>query len=440
MSGPASVSSVSPQTLTITQGGAPVDIAIHVANAFTDEIQVDIPSLPLELSATSVTIPAGVSDATISIRASREAEQGPAGPIDVRATTAHGEQHFPLDVFVRGCPGCLDNTYADNGVANVPHGVQLLAVDASDRVIVVAATSATASIVSRVHDDGSKDPSFAELTLPGNWYAIALDASGGVYLAGKAAVAHVTSTGALDMSFTPALGNVDFYSVAVASDGSVFASGARNYQEIVVKLHPSGVLDASFGDAGVMQVPANSGSTVACDGSRLLVTSENAISRFDATGALDTTFAQGGTLSTSKLYMRNTSVIGDRYMVACDSVVAMLTRDGNFDPSFGDGGVAAARSGIMYSGSFPWWIAVEPDGKLVVAGQVLWGEANEATYVVRLNRDGSVDEPFATKGVIVTGSNAPAVGLQSDGRIVVGGAMPWWLDGNASGFLARYWN
>lgn len=353
LSAPASVSSVSPQKLVITQGGEPVDIAIHVVNAFTDDVQVDIPSLPLELSATSVTIPAGVSDAAISIRATREAEQGPAGPIELRAVTKHGEQRFPLDVFVRGCPGCLDNTYADNGATNVPHGVHLVAVDASDRVVVLATASATSSIVSRVHDDGSADPSFAEVALPGRWDAMALDADGGAYLAGSdgqqpphGVAAHVTSTGLLDMSFTFPDADTAFGSLAVASDGSAFVSGYEGYPNtVVVKLRPTGAPDASFGDGGVLHVAGAWAAGVACDGPLVLVTGEGSVHRLDASGAVDTTFGQAGVLST-KMVLAQTFVTRDRYFVAgydlkgggASGVVLAVTRDGTLDSSFGEGG------------------------------------------------------------------------------------------------------
>src|SRR5689334_13551141 len=77
--------SVSPQHVEVTQGGAGVALSIHIENAFDEDVSVDAPSMPLELSAASITIPAGVHDATMSIRASREAEQGEAGAVSIRS-------------------------------------------------------------------------------------------------------------------------------------------------------------------------------------------------------------------------------------------------------------------------------------------------------------------------------------------------------------------
>jgi len=63
-------------------------------------------------------------------------------------------------------------------------------------------------------------------------------------------------------------------------------------------------------------------------------------------------------------------------------------------------------------------VAVQPDGRIVVAG----------TRLARFTRDGRPDESFGRRGLVeVPGAGVAAVALQPDGKIVVAG-----------GVLARY--
>ena len=86
--------------------------------------------------------------------------------------------------------------------------------------------------------------------------------------------------------------------------------------------------------------------------------------------------------------------------------------DGNLDATFG----ASATEGFGYVNK----TIVQPDGKIIAVG--LFQRANGArTYgIARFNADGTLDTIFNTGG----GANAAilAVALQSDGKIVIGGA------------------
>lgn len=72
-------------------------------------------------------------------------------------------------------------------------------------------------------------------------------------------------------------------------------------------------------------------------------------------------------------------------------------------------------------------IAVQPDGKIILAGQTLVNNVSNMA-IVRLNPNGTLDNNFGTGGKIVislnpAGSWLEAVVLQSDGKIVVGGSV-----------------
>jgi uncharacterized delta-60 repeat protein len=98
---------------------------------------------------------------------------------------------------------------------------------------------------------------------------------------------------------------------------------------------------------------------------------------------------------------------------------------GLLDPTFGTGGIVNLPNATDYAASA---VAVQPDGKVVVAGQTNrttgTGQADSIT-VQRLNRDGSLDTTFNKTGslTIQTGKSdwPKSVALQPDGEILVGG-------------------
>jgi uncharacterized delta-60 repeat protein len=118
---------------------------------------------------------------------------------------------------------------------------------------------------------------------------------------------------------------------------------------------------------------------------------------------------------------------------------AQLQRDpGDLDPSFGSSGKVTT--------SFPYSttsealaIVLQPDGKSVVAGYML-NVPNKDFALTRYNSDGSLDTSFGTEGRVVTdfaGNNdiAYALALQADGKIVAAGMVD---EGGRKFGLARY--
>lgn len=106
---------------------------------------------------------------------------------------------------------------------------------------------------------------------------------------------------------------------------------------------------------------------------------------------------------------------------------------GTLDPNFGTGGIALRD--VSTSDDQILAIAVQPDGRIVAAG---YSEKPATFTVSRFFSDGSPDTTFGTNGVVKTPfSNSSiiyAVAIQSDGKIVVAGDV-----GAGFGFaLARY--
>jgi uncharacterized delta-60 repeat protein len=110
---------------------------------------------------------------------------------------------------------------------------------------------------------------------------------------------------------------------------------------------------------------------------------------------------------------------------------------GLLDPTFGASGTVALPSATDNGASAA---AVQPDGKVVVAGQVTTRTGSTTIMVQRLNRDGSLDTTFNKSGslTIPAGSSdyPKAVALQPDGKILVGGAATT-NKGTAESLVAR---
>jgi uncharacterized delta-60 repeat protein len=104
------------------------------------------------------------------------------------------------------------------------------------------------------------------------------------------------------------------------------------------------------------------------------------------------------------------------------------------DPSFGSAGVVTVSVDGVPNGSYgDQGVAIQPDGRLVIAGKA-GTVADSTALVVRLEESGVLDPSFGSGGIVelAAGSaQAIAVTVASDGAIVVGGTA------NGAGLLAK---
>jgi uncharacterized delta-60 repeat protein len=97
--------------------------------------------------------------------------------------------------------------------------------------------------------------------------------------------------------------------------------------------------------------------------------------------------------------------------------------DGARDPSFGNQGVVTTRLGDESAAQA---VAIQPDGKIVVAGTASHPERGWDFAVVRYNPDGALDGSFSGDGRLTTdfgggADGAQALALDPDGNLVVAG-------------------
>jgi uncharacterized delta-60 repeat protein len=150
-----------------------------------------------------------------------------------------------------------------------------------------------------------------------------------------------------------------------------------------------------------------------------------------APGHLDQSFGHHGVvltaLSRSDTYVSSLAIQRNgRILVAGDTGnrigLARYTRRGRLDRSFGKGGIVSPKLGRPAEALA---IALQPDGKVLVAGAIGEGSNNPA-LLARFNSDGSLDSTFGSGGLVETtlGGQVGAVlalALQPDGKIVAGG-------------------
>jgi uncharacterized delta-60 repeat protein len=112
----------------------------------------------------------------------------------------------------------------------------------------------------------------------------------------------------------------------------------------------------------------------------------------------------------------------------CFGVIA-AAGDGEMDTGFGTGGIALAGVTDGDGGPSGCRPIVQPDGKIVICGTRLSNGATGSDFlVVRFNADGSLDGGFGMNGRVTIdfdngsgGDRANGIALQSDGKIVVAG-------------------
>lgn len=113
---------------------------------------------------------------------------------------------------------------------------------------------------------------------------------------------------------------------------------------------------------------------------------------------------------------------------------------GDLDPMWGNGGIVI--SSLSNSGYFetPDFLHTQPDGKVVVSGDVFANVGIATSFIARFNPNGTLDSAFGINGRITApfggGEYLYATALQPDGKIVAAGYKT--VDGNRDFVVARY--
>ena len=195
-------------------------------------------------------------------------------------------------------------------------------------------------------------------------------------------------------------------------DGKIVAAGFTESDDFAVaRYDPDGSLDQSFGSGGKVVTDFDNSSAdialaaaLAPDGKIVVAGGSDAggalggfdfaLVHYNVDGSLDQSFGSDGKI---------------------------LTDLGSLDDSFGSFGKVLTHLGTVVDIATD--VALEPDGKIVVAGGSEDTQGFEFVALARYNPDGSLDHGFGSGGTIVSvfPGIAGGVEIQSDGKIVAAG-------------------
>ena len=260
------------------------------------------------------------------------------------------------------------------------------------------------------------------------------------------------------------------HAVTFQTGGKILAAGSSNASGGVsrfalARYDGTGNLDGTFGSGGKVTTEFTGMSAQALamavqpDGKIVLAgraidvssDSDLALARYNANGTLDTAFGTGGRVTTDIPRAPDPPTDDGLSAVAIQSsdgkivvagysstgwLVARYEADGDLDTTFGTAGTTTLDFGSSLDTAHA--LGLQSDGKIVVAGSGNAGITGDFA-LARLSTTGGLDSSFSGDGKLLTdfggtGDTAYALGLQSDGKIVAAGR------GGASGdfALARY--
>ncbi len=260
---------------------------------------------------------------------------------------------------------------------------------------------------------------------------------GDFYLANgvaKNSVARLSTDGSLDASLSvPATAGGIVTGLLVRSDGKLVMGGSfyniadQNYKDIAL-MSSVGALEASAYVGGVSALAWYPGDKVLA-----AMPHSPGIKRLNADLTADGSFNPGTGISNSQQSdldfdrINAVAVQADGKILVGGSFssfsgvarqnILRLNADGSIDTSF-----TSPAFTVFNFRSEVFSIAIQADGKILLAGRFSTVGGVASPTVVRLNVDGSVDTSFKTP-FIDQGSTAYALALQPDGRILVGGSM-----------------
>ncbi len=221
----------------------------------------------------------------------------------------------------------------------------------------------------------------------------------------------------------------DVYSIAVQSDGKIIVGGVfTSYNGTlvngIIRLNTDGSIDSTFvygtGFVGIVSIIVIQsdgkivvgGTFTSYDG-----TPANGIIRLDSDGSVDGTFVYGtgfvGSSSIIAIQSDGKIIVGGSftsYDGTPASGIIRLDSDGSVDGTF------------VYGTGFDFGvnaITIQSDGKIIAGGNFTSYDATSANGIIRLDSNGSIDGSFIYgTGFIGT---VLIANIQSDGKIIVGG-------------------
>jgi uncharacterized delta-60 repeat protein len=258
-------------------------------------------------------------------------------------------------------------------------------------------------------------------------------------------------TGAVSINVDSAYGGA---SVAVQSDLKIVVAQVLGGCSVIIRFNSDGRIDATYDGDGrslnCYQYDTVQQVSVATQPDLKIVTTiffsynqpyrDFAVERHNNDGSYDTEFGSNGQVRTGDFtgnaYMTSMAMQPDGKIIATgfsnvgqDGItpflVARYNTNGTLDNSFGIGGKVRTAIGTPFSYARAKSVAVQTDGKIVVAGEATEAGCSNCFAVIRYNQNGSLDTSFDNDGIVLTqiipGLFVNSVFIQPDGKIIVNG-------------------
>ncbi len=149
---------------------------------------------------------------------------------------------------------------------------------------------------------------------------------------------------------------------------------------------------------------------------------KNRIVRLNNDGTIDASFSTGsgfnGLVNTTSIQSDGKIIVGGGFTTyngtsTFTQFITRLNSNGTIDPTFNIG------TGFNFDVKFT---VIQPDGKIIVGGIFTSFNGTSRPRIARLNANGSLDATFNPGGALGINSNVISAAIQTDGKIIIGGA------------------
>lgn len=362
----------------------------------------------------------------------------------------------------KGPPAAAQSAYDGFNPPSLNNGFPTkVAVQADGKVLIAGYFQLDNDSIARLFPDGSHDPSFSIQSFSTTQVMdLAVRSDGSLLVAGDRSPSSTDGVVALlnsdGSTVFHRLGMADgsVRAIAELAGGKILIAGAFTHVDgqprpRIARLNADGSLDPSYAPP----VGANAAITqllVQPDGKTVVAGEFTAIgnqprvriARLNADGSLDAGFelqkGTNGAIAALALQADGKLLIAGAFTAAGHSVrnrIARLNADGALDSTFrpNPGPNAAVND-----------IALQPDGSLLIAGNFLAVDGEPRTRIARLRADGTLDDRFppnSTSGRDVpasAGANSSvlALAVQQDGKVLMVGSFNE-VDGEPRSGIAR---
>ncbi len=341
--------------------------------------------------------------------------------------------------------GTLDGSFNPGTGANST--VYTTAIQSDGKIIIggtfIAYNGTARSKIARLNTDGTLDAGFNPGSgITGTILTTAIQTDGKIIIGGSFTIyngtvinriARLNTDGTLDAGFSPSTGADDtIRTSALQSDGKIVIGGdftAYNGTAIkgIARLNTDGTLDASFDPGTGANLNSSIQTTAIQSDGKIIIggdfinfngTAINRIARLNTDGTLDAGFNPGtganATVLTTAIQSDGKIIIGGSFTTYNNNSrnrLARLNMDGTLDAGFDIG------TGLIITIQT---IALQSDGKIIIAGNFVRIYTTIRYRIARLNTNGTLDISFnpgiGANNVIYT------TAIQSDGKIIIGGA------------------